>query len=282
MASRYGDKPAILCGAHKATYDDLDRGSALLCALWRDAGRKPGDRIGYLEPNSDLFYYVMFACPRGGFLLSAFNWRYAAPELAYVLQDAKPSLLIYDPKFESLVGSALKKAGLSLEMLFTEEEGEHSLRDLLRGSVRSCPARLAKPDEPLLQFYTSGTTGLPKGVLLSHACVSLGRQSDAENPRWSKWGDQTVTLSPMPNFHTVGANFVLMTLFVGGTCVLTSDPSTTNLLLLLKQHRIDHLFVVANLVRLLLDEIEASGEPPPFIGHIHSARSAAGSRNIMA
>jgi fatty-acyl-CoA synthase len=268
MASRYAEKAAIHFGDRTATYGDLERGSARLCALWSEAGYKPGDCIGYLGPNSDLFYYVLFACARGGFLLSSFNWRYAAPELAHVLRDSRPKLLVFDQKFEALVDQALMEAKLAPDRVLTEG-GERSLRGALGGAPRSWPARPVMPNEPLLQFYTSGTTGRPKGVVLSHASISLGRQSDVENPRWRQWDDQTVTLSPMPNFHTAGANFVLMTLFVGGVCVLTADPSTTNLLRLLGEHKIDHLFVVANLIRLLLDEIKASGRPAPRVGHIH-------------
>lgn len=63
------DKPAIIFEDRVATYADFDRGSALLCAGWQAAGYKPGDRIGYFGRNSELFYYVYFACARGGYVL---------------------------------------------------------------------------------------------------------------------------------------------------------------------------------------------------------------------
>jgi acyl-CoA synthetase (AMP-forming)/AMP-acid ligase II len=269
MAERYADKAAIIFGDRITTYGDLERGSARLCALWTEAGYRPGDTIGYLGVNSDLFYFALFAAARGQFLLVPFNWRYPQPELAYVLGDARPKLLIYDRDLDERVKGAIASAGTSPELLFTEGDGPDSLRGVLAGPRLPWPALPTRDEAPLLQVYTSGTTGRPKGAVLSHAAISLGRHSDVENPRWKKWTADEVTLSPMPNFHTAGICFVQMVLSVGATCVLTGDPSAKNLLRLILAYKVDHIFVVSTLIRLLLEEIKASGKPPPKIANIH-------------
>ena len=89
-AARAPDKPAILCEDRSVSYAELEQGSARLLAAWQAKGLKEGDRIGYLGQNSELFYLAWFACARGGLVLAAYNWRYAAPELAFVLRIRSP------------------------------------------------------------------------------------------------------------------------------------------------------------------------------------------------
>jgi len=100
------DKPAIVFDGRETSFRALEDGSRRLAARWQAEGFEPGTVIAYFGRNSDLFYQALFACARGGFVLASLNWRYAVAELAYVLDDARPALLIHDPDFADLVPKA--------------------------------------------------------------------------------------------------------------------------------------------------------------------------------
>jgi acyl-CoA synthetase (AMP-forming)/AMP-acid ligase II len=273
----------------KLTYRDLDRRSDAFYDFLKVHGLGLGDRIAYLGRNSDLFLPVLFGAIRAGVVLVPINWRLAAPEVAYQLQDSGSRLLLCDPELMALAVAATERLTERLQILPTEvTEGAkksatevaaestavgtgESLRSRLSQRALPAPLPTAK-DQVVLHLYTSGTTGHPKGVLISHYALSIARHCELTSADFALLTPASVSLSAMPNFHVGGLSWVLMGLVRLGTVVLTANPSPTNMLALLNEYRVESSFIVPTVIRGIVDEINSRRVPaPPITGMFYGA-----------
>jgi acyl-CoA synthetase (AMP-forming)/AMP-acid ligase II len=133
--------------------------------------------------------------------------------------------------------------------------------------------RYDAPDECALQLYTSGTTGHPKGVMLTQRGVSIARHVEIGSPDWADWTDDDIVLSAMPNFHSGGMAWMFTGMVRSLTCVLTADPSPESLLALSLRYGATRTFIVPTVVRSLLETLVASGGKSPGLKAIHYGAS---------
>jgi fatty-acyl-CoA synthase len=200
---------AIDCRSVETTYAELDERSERLAAGLLDAGLAPGDRVATLTGSSPEHVVVFFACAKAGLILMPLNTRLAPPELLYQLEDATPAVLLCSAEWAEL-GASLHDRVAGLE-------------DLVAQSHRA----LSPPadDDGLLLVYTSGTTGKPKGALLTHAnCFWTNLSFDRVV---GVSGEDTV-LQVLPQFHVGGWNVqALLAWWKGATVVLEQafDPA---------------------------------------------------------
>lgn len=258
------DKPAILSGEETVTFRELESRSAALCAQWQEAGLKPGDCIGCLGQNSEVFWYIFFAAARGGFLLASYNWRNAPGEMEFAFGDSAPTLLYHDTAYQEIVDQVRRALPDGCTRQTTE-----ALRASLQCASAVPPEAPRVFDRPLVLMYTSGTTGTPKGALLSHGMISQFSRSYAASPQWEDWQQDDVAISVLPNFHIAGVGFMLMGLSVGATMVQSANPAPDNLISLLRTHNADRIYVVPTLLRMVVDTLEESGESAPSIKGIY-------------
>jgi fatty-acyl-CoA synthase len=191
------------------TYGELERRSARVAAGLHARGLRRGDRLATLTATSPDHVAVFFACARLGVCLEPLSWRLAATELAYQLEDAEPSLLLVSAEYDALAREA---AGVSVPI---ERIGDPALED------DGDPADEARDDDALLLVYTSGTTGKPKGAVLTHAnCFWTNLSFD----RSTGLTADDVVLQVLPQFHVGGWNVQpLLAWWKGATVVL--EPS---------------------------------------------------------
>ena len=200
---------AIDCGGEVTTYAELDARSDRLAAGLLEAGLAPGDRVATLTATSPEHVVVFFACAKAGLILMPLNTRLAAPELRYQLEDAEPSVLLCSPEFAEL-GASLHERTAPLEAL-----------------QQSVAKSLPEPEDGdgLLLVYTSGTTGKPKGALLTHAnCFWTNLSFD----RVAGLSAEDTVLQVLPQFHVGGWNVQpLLAWWKGATVVLEPafDPA---------------------------------------------------------
>jgi acyl-CoA synthetase (AMP-forming)/AMP-acid ligase II len=264
-SERCPERTAILFAdrGEQVSYRALERRSDAFVALLRERGLKIGDRVAYLGRNSDLYFAVLFGSIRAGVVLVPLNWRLAAPEIRYQLADSATVMLICDPELKELAQESMRDLPAAPALLFTEADVDcDNLRALLQRDAPACPVPMVE-DQIILQLYTSGTTGHPKGVLISHYSLSFARHAERLLPGLAHLGDGAPCLSAMPNFHIGGTSWVLMGLIRQGTVVLTADPMPDNLLRLIREHGCEHTFIVPTVLRAIVDTIKASGEPAP-------------------
>lgn len=253
------------------SYAALEQHSNAFAAELGRRGLRAGERIAYLGRNSDLYYPVLFGAIRAGVVLVPLNWRQTASEVAYQLEDSQTRWLLVDAELEDTARVAI--AGLSSPpslLRIDGAPGEENLRTLLERDV-DAPAVATRHDDAqtALQVYTSGTTGRPKGVLISHRALSLARHAESIAPDWADWEEGGISLSAMPNFHMGGLSWVLIGLVRQSTVVITADPLPANMLRLIREYAVERSFIVPTVIRAIVDELHASHEAAPKLKGIY-------------
>ena len=228
-------RPALTLDERTVDFGTLDEHAHRVAGALVAAGLRPGDRLAVLARNTPEFYELLFGAARAGVVLVPLNWRLAPPELAAILADADPALLVAGSDL-----MALAPAGVEAIVL---EDGYSAWRDA--GGTGDTVAHDPRPDDVVLQLYSSGTTGLPKGARLTHANLAFTPRMGRE---FYRMGPQSVNLVPSPLFHIGGVGYGLTALGQGGHTVLLSDLSPGHVLRLIARHRVTHAFAVPALI----------------------------------
>jgi len=249
----------------RMSYAALAAATDRFVEVMRDHGIREGDRVAYLGRNSDLYFVCLFGAIAGGFVLVPLNWRCAAPELAFMLEDSQTALVISDDGFMPALEQAIRAVPALSATIRLATEGDASLRQLLGQPPKAHQAVPHDPAGVCLLMYTSGTTGRPKGVMITHAALSAARHAELISPDWEDWSERDVILSALPNFHIGGMSWMLIGLIRGLVCVLTSDAGVPNLLELIDRYQVTRTFIVPTVLRAMLDLLRETGRAPPGI-----------------
>ncbi|MDP3161331.1 MAG: long-chain fatty acid--CoA ligase [Reyranella sp.] len=203
----------------KFTYADVHKRTKQLTAALVAMGIGKGDRVALLAPNCAEYFELQFACGRLGAIMLPLNWRLTVPELDYILGDSTPKLLVHDKAF------ATQAAQLSKHLLEIDHDAPDSPYERALAAAGKAPAPVPLTHDDIgMVMYTSGTTGHPKGAIITHGmvfwnCVNLGIPALIT--------PETVQLVVLPLFHTGGLNcYANPVLHAGGTLLImrTFDP----------------------------------------------------------
>ncbi len=218
-----GDKVAIvdLDTGSETTYAELDQRASRLAAWMQSQGMVKGDRVAILAPNCPEIFETAFACAKIGVICLPLNWRLTVPELEYILQDSSPKLLINDVKFakESDALVRLCKTPMQLQLDVADANSSYALT--VANSDGDYQAVACNHDDVAMIMYTSGTTGHPKGAMITfgmnfYNAVNLGLPAGVNS--------NTVQLVVLPLFHTGGMNcYANPILHAGGRILLMRD-----------------------------------------------------------
>src|SRR5688500_14738662 len=192
-AERRPDAVALRDGARELTYGELDERSNRLAQALLAGGVTAGTRVAYLDRSSTEVVELLFAASKVGAVLVPLNWRLAAPELVAVLSDAQSPVLIAGPAFRDVAEDVLLRLSPAPDLLVVWEGYER----WLAAHVPRDPCARGDADAVIVQMYTSGTTGVPKGVLTTHGNLAVTAQTSL---RWG-FDDRSVSLTPLPMFH---------------------------------------------------------------------------------
>ena len=247
-------RTALVQGGRTMTYGDLDRRATRLAHGLRSRGVVRGDRVAFLGLNSIELVEALFAVAKLGAVFLPLNTRLAPPETSYVLEDAAPRLLLWEAGFEPVV-EALDLRGV---------RGAH-VADLESDDATPIDEPVTH-DELLMVQYTSGTSGRPKGVMLTHGniiwnvynlLVDVDLRSDE------------VALVTAPLFHTAALNQLLLpTLLKGGTAVLEPRFDPERVIDLIEEQGVTLLFGVTSMYLAL------SQSPRWADADLHTLRTA--------
>jgi fatty-acyl-CoA synthase len=235
---------ALVDETQEITYADLAQRATRVAHALRGLGVGRGDRVAYLGPNHPTFLEVLFGTAQLGAIFVPLNTRLAAPELAYILADSGATVLVYAPQQAALVDDLRSLESLShlIALASPAGPGDHEYSALLdrhEGEPLDEPVTL---DDTCLILYTSGTTGRPKGVRLTHGNLvwnSVNMLIDVDLRA------DEVTLVNAPMFHVAALNqTVLPTFLKGGCSVLVPAFSPAGSLELIARHRVTFMFGV--------------------------------------
>ena len=253
-----GDKPALIDGdaQTRVSYRELNERADRLADLLRQFWIGKGDRVALLGQNRIEQVILFFAAAKLGAVLVPVNWRLAADEVAYVLNDARPKLLFYGSDVEGMVAAVRDGLWDGPRVGFDDAgpRGYASLMDQGLGEQKHAnPVETEGLDEdsPLMLLYTSGTTGRPKGAILTHGSITWNAVNTATG--WDLHQDD-VTLTHTPFFHTGGWNVLTLPLLHRGATVVLAkkfDPEQT--LRLIEQERVSVLFAVPTMFQMMAD-----------------------------
>ncbi|WP_374298007.1 long-chain fatty acid--CoA ligase [Sphingomonas sp.] len=210
-----------LATGRRSTYAQFHaRIDGIAAGLAERHGVGPGDRVAVLAHGSTDVFELQFACFRLGAIFTPLNIRLAQPELAAILANCAPALLVHDQAHAARAAALTGPAGPRL--LATGEGSDFEALATSGRSAAPAPARLA---DTCTLLYTSGTTGLPKGVIVTHAMNLFNAFQFAGAARIT---DRSVHLSVLPLFHTGGLNvYANPVFFMGGTVAVMAsfDPA---------------------------------------------------------
>ena len=199
------DKAAIYFEGQTITYANLaaqiDQAARMLSGT---LGIRHGDRVSLLASNTPEYLIALFACARLGAILNPLNWRLAIPELAYIVQNAESSVLLIEQEFTEFaahVRDTMPDCRL-VGFDFTPDGG-YSWSELVAGVSDTGPNSTGSLDDTMLLVYTSGTTGHPKGAMLSQNSLLWNA---VQSQHMHDMTSDDVILTCLPLFHVGGLN----------------------------------------------------------------------------
>ncbi len=239
------DAPALTSGTDTLSFSDLDRRSSDAASAMVAAGVVPGDRVAVLSKNHAVFFELAFACSKAGAILVGLNWRLAPAEIAAIVADASPKLIVVaDEQLPLLTAQARATEGIS-SILSLDTEYE----PWIASGTGVDPNVEVGPDDTVLLLYTSGTTGVPKGVELTNRNTAYTKLLATEV--WGFTADK-VNLAGMPMFHIGGIGFGMGALLVGGHTVLLRELDPATIIAAISTHRVTHAFFVPAVIQTIL------------------------------
>ena len=244
-----GASPMLTCGARTISYAEMDAASSRVAQAMKAGGIGPRDRVAFLDKNGPEYFEVLFGGAKLNAVNVAVNWRLAPGEMAYTINDAEARLLFVGPDFFSHVEEIEGKLG-TVERIIAL--GAHSRYPAYADWIASSPPRDlgegSAPDDVAMQLYTSGTTGLPKGAMLTNR--NLGTLMPNVSIPWEV-DSTSVNLVAMPLFHIGGSGWALCGMYKGCHSILAREFVPQEILAALVRHRVTNAIFVPAMLQFL-------------------------------
>ena len=258
-AATIADNVAVVFDDRHWTWRSFHDAILRTVAALRAAGIGAGDRIAYLGYNSDCFLILLQACYRAGIILAPCNWRLAPAEIGYLLADSGARMLFADADFLPLIGDLDSDVRPETVILTDSATGAHpAFIDWIAGHAPDPHGAVDDPAAGCLLLYTSGTTGFPKGVFITHgtmlhAIEDAGRTGE----NWAAWRGGTVALLPLPFFHMAGSGWATHGLAGGAKLVVLPRPDVDAIVQAIAKHRVTRFLIVPAVLNMILNDERA-------------------------
>ncbi len=251
-ASMFADQEILVFEGERRTYGQLWEEIQRLANVLRERGIGRGDCVAVLQTNSHQYVEAYYAVALLGAVFLPLNYRAKPPELEYMIAAAKTKLLLVGDRYAELVEQLRPRLPLLTDVIAAEPSRSDlpQLADLLAQQPIECEPGDSDDDDVSILMYTSGTTALPKAVLLTHNHFSAYVCNSVELADGSERG---TALLCVPLYHIAGATNVMTTMFTGRRLVLLKQFQAEEWLATVQRERVTHAFLVPTMVKQLVD-----------------------------
>lgn len=248
------DAEGVVFEDRRWTFAQFGDRVARLAGALQSLGMQPGDRVAMLGMNSDRYMEFQYAVPWAGGALNPVNFRWHVNEVVYSLNDSASTILIVDDPFAELIPQIRQESHTLAHVIYAGEgelpEGTHSYHELIATTDR-VPDALRRGDDLLGVFYTGGTTGFPKGVMLSHTNLCSDALSINGEESWPKGG---VYLHTAPMFHLGDMTNSTVKWLQGSKHIILSQAIPRVIIETVERERVTTTMLVPTLLLMVLND----------------------------
>lgn len=250
------DATAIVDGQRQLSWSEFGARVARLAGALQALGMAPGDRVAMLANNSHRYLEFYYGTAWGGGLFTPLNFRLAAPELVAILRDADARIVVVDDANLTLGREVLAQFGARHVLYAGDGATPPGLLnfDALIEQAAPVPPTTRAGDDVVALFYTSGSTGQPKGVMHTHANLVYSATAYAG---LTGLDESSVALVSGPLFHVGAAGLCIPAMVAGGRIVLLSRFEPGEVLRLIEQERVTTMSLVPTMLRMMVDHPSA-------------------------
>ena len=253
QALRRGSAPALVFEGRAMTFADVDAMASRFANALIASGVRTQERIAYLSKNTDHFLPCLMGACKARAALAPFNFRLAAPEIARVLEDSEARIMFVGPDVADLADQAVASLASKPRMIALgfDREGYERHDAWIEAGDASDPRLDADPQDDVIQLYTSGTTGLPKGVQLTNRNYLAAFELTGA-PGGLNYEPGDTVLAAMPFFHVAGVNVALIAMASGARSAILRDAAPQLILDVIGKERVNYAFLAPVLIQMLM------------------------------
>ena len=236
----------------ETTFADLNKRANQVANGLMALGVATDHRVGYLAKNTAVYYEMLYGCAKARAVINGVNTRLAAPEVQFILSDAQVKVLFVGPEWFDMVDE-IKDECPHLEHIITIEgtrDGWPEYTTWRDGQETSAPKIRTEDQDDVIQLYTSGTTGLPKGVMLTNANYE-SFMDQCGQLEWAGYAVGETVMNAMPLFHVAGVNAGVLATAQGAKSVVLPEINPVEILDLIESQSINHAFWVPAVILML-------------------------------
>jgi long-chain acyl-CoA synthetase len=240
------DRIAIVDRAGGQTWEALDGRSSRVAQALGAEGVGSQDRVAFVDKNGAEFFEVWFGAAKLNAVMTPISWRLAAPELRDIVNDSEARVLMVGADFAGQLETIVDELVTVKTIVIIDGRGDHeAYEEWMSGWPAVDPDEAVSGDDVAIQVYTSGTTGVPKGVMITN--TNLGMLA-AAGSRLQVDSDSNYLIA-LPLFHLGGSGVAMASMTVGAKTVLARDADSAELLQTIQRENITNAFLVPALLQ---------------------------------